>query len=240
MHAVRRGTLIELVARSALLTMALCLGASGWAQEVSNPAAPAQPVYNPGDLHLESSRVFARVGKTGFGHEHAIVGQVKQGTVHLGAEQDAGQITFDLTSFTADAQPARDYLGLAGSTDASTQQQVTANMLGKDVLNVKQYPTATFQVKSAKPVAEASKRGLPQYRLEGEFTLHGATRPIQVLADVEEKNGWVHLRGGFSVLQTQYGITPYTKAFGAVGVADRIDIWGDLWLAKERQAVSQR
>ena len=88
-------------------------------------------------------------------------------------------------------------------------------------------------------MGQPSRRGLPQYQLDGDFTLHGVTRPIRVVADVEEANGWLHLRGGFSILQTQFGMTPYTKAFGAVGVTDRLDIWGDLWVAKERGIVQQ-
>jgi polyisoprenoid-binding protein YceI len=81
--------------------------------------------------------------------------------------------------------------------------------------------------------------GLPQYQLAGDFTLHGVTRPIQVLAEAEEKPPWIHLRGGFSMQQTQFGIEPFSKAFGAVGVTDQLNVWGDLWLAKERH-VAQR
>jgi hypothetical protein len=38
-----------------------------------------------------------------------------------------------------------------------------------------------------------------------------------MVADVEEKNSWMHLRGGCPVLQSQFGVTPFTKAFGAIG-----------------------
>jgi hypothetical protein len=67
--------------------------------------------------------------------------------------------------------------------------------------------------------------------------LHGVTRPIQVVAEAEEQKGWLHLRGGFTMLQSQFGITPFTKAFGAVGVADELKVYGDLWFARERQEV---
>ena len=192
-----------------------------------------------GEIHRDGSRAYIFVGKTGLGHEHAVVGQIKQGAVRLDGSGNHGEIVFAMDTFVADTDAARKYIGLEGTKDASTQQQVTANMLGPDVLDVRRFPTATFAIKSVQPVGQPSRRGLPQYQLDGDFTLHGVTRPIRVVADVEEANGWLHLRGGFSILQTQFGMTPYTKAFGAVGVTDRLDIWGDLWVAKERGIVQQ-
>jgi hypothetical protein len=46
--------------------------------------------------------------------------------------------------------------------------------------------------------------------------------------------------GGFTMLQTEYGITPLTKAFGAVGVTDQLSIWEDLWISKQRQMASRQ
>jgi polyisoprenoid-binding protein YceI len=72
---------------------------------------------------------------------------------------------------------------------------------------------------------------LPQYQINGDFTLHGMTRSITVVADADEKSEWTHLRGSFSILQSEYGITPFSKAFGTVGVADRLEIYGDFRIA---------
>lgn len=198
------------------------------AKRASSPAAANQP----GDLHLGSSSVYVHVGKTGLGHEHAVSGKLQSGTIQLGVKSNAGRLVFDMTSFDADSDTARQYIGLEGSTDASTREQVNANMLGRAVLDVQQFPTATLQIGSAVPLGRKSERGLPLYQLEGDFTLHGVTRPVKILADVEEKQGWLQLRGGFPILQTQYGIRPFSKAFGAIGVADRLQIWGDLWIAR--------
>lgn len=185
----------------------------------------------PGDVHLQNSRVYVHVGKTGLGHDHAVVGLLKSGSLHLTGSACSGELVFDMKSFTADTDAARRYVGLAVGTDAGTRQQVDANMLGPAVLNAAKFPTAKFVLKSALPLKMPSRRGLPQYELTGDFTLHGVTRPIQIVADMETKDGWTHLRGGFSLLQTQFGMQPFTKAFGAIGVADKLTIWGDLWIA---------
>ncbi|MGE5193109.1 MAG: YceI family protein, partial [Deltaproteobacteria bacterium] len=78
-----------------------------------------------------------------------------------------------------------------------------------------------------------TKQGGAVYELKGRFTLHGKTRPLTIQARPSKKNGTVHLRGEFTILQTEYGITPYTAALGTIGVADRLRIWGDLRVADE-------
>ncbi|MFK8114318.1 MAG: YceI family protein [Rubripirellula sp.] len=190
---------------------------------------------NPGDINLQVSRVYTFADKTGFGHQHAIEGRLASGNLELGASLDAGQLIFDMKSFDADTAKARQYLGLEGTTGDSTRSQVTANMRGNDVLDVGRYPTAIFNVVSALPTGQASQRGLPRYELVGSFTLHGVKKPIRVIVDVEQARGWLHVRGNFAVKQTAFGITPYSKAFGTIGVADELRIHGDLWVAPSTQ-----
>ncbi len=225
----------QVIAPLALLASSLAAASSAQ----PSAAGAASRVIEAGQINCDVSRAYVFVGKTGLGHEHAVVGQVKQGAIHLGGSGSPGEIVFAMDTFLADTDAARKHIGLEGAKDASTQQQVTANMLGADVLDVRRFPTATFTIQAVHPVQQPSRRGLPQYQLEGDFTLHGVTRPIRVVADVEEADGWLHVRGGFSIQQTQYGITPYTKAFGAVGVTDRLDIWGDVWVAKSRGVLPQ-
>jgi hypothetical protein len=208
-------------------------------ETVASPTPSTAKVYEPGDAFLPGCRVYAFVGKTGLGHEHGVVGQLQQGRLQLDAAKDAGQLVFDMRSFTADTDVARKYVGLGGVTPpAATRHDVRATMLGSAVLDTARYPTASLVVRTVTKLPQASSRGLPQYELAGDFTLHGVTRPIQVVAEAEEQKGWLHLRGSFDMLQTQFGITPYTKAFGAVGVADQLKVYGDLWFAKERQEVA--
>jgi polyisoprenoid-binding protein YceI len=201
-------------------------------------ATPAQITYEAGDVYLPNSRAYVFVGKKGFGHEHGVVGQIKQGRIDLNATNNAGSLVFDMASFTADTPEARKFVGLKETTDASSQKQVTSNMRGVDVLDVARHPTATFTIKQVVKLPELSANKMAQYKLAGDFVLHGATRPIQVVVEAEEKDGWTHLRGSFTMLQSQFGITPFKKALGAVGVADQLSVWGDIWVAKQRQVVA--
>lgn len=185
---------------------------------------------SPGEFDVARSRVYVFVGKSGLGHEHGVEGRVKSGKIAIPAVQSAGEIQFDIASFTADTAAARSYVGLSGSVSESTAQAVNKNMLGPKVLDAARFPTATFKVDTAQPLKKKKPQDADRFQLDGEFTLHGVTRKIRVIAEQTAEEGMNRLRGGFTVRQTDYGITPYSQALGAVGVADELKIWGDFWL----------
>ena len=203
---------------------------------VSATAQTDEERLEPGQVSQTKSRVYVFVDKTGFGHQHGIEGRLKSGVLKLGAGEEAGEIVFDMDSCEADTDEARRYVGLKGSTDSSTCQQVTANMKNSAILNVREFPTATFSITSAKLLQKKGPHEELLYELSGAFTLRDKTRPLAIVAEVEQKDGMAHVRGRFSLLQTEYGITPYRKALGAIGVADRLTIMGDLWVATEDAA----
>ncbi|MCA9116164.1 MAG: YceI family protein [Planctomycetaceae bacterium] len=218
---------------TALLTRAVLFPLAGPAHvTAAEQQTKPEPTLQPGDCHLGSSRVYVFVGKTGFGHEHAIEGRLKSGALHLSDRPASGRLVFDMTSFAADTPGARKYIGLAGVTDPETQKKVNANMLGPDVLDVRRFPAAGFMLTAVTPLQQQSRRGLPQYQLDGQFTLHGVTRPVRIVAETETKGTWLHLRGSFAIRQTDFGITPFSTAFGAVGVTNDLRIYGDLWVAQ--------
>lgn len=231
--STNRSVLIALVLAALLSGFAL-LGKRLQAQSPESgysAPAPRAPLA-PGDIDTTISRAYVHVDKTGFGHEHGVESLLKSGHLLLGANQNAGELVFDMTSFKADTDEARRYVGLEGSSDAGTRQQVNDNMLGPEVLDVKQYPTAVFKVTSIQPIRSHRPNAPQQLQLDGDFTLHGTTNKITVIASPINANGYTRLVGSFSILQSDYGIKPFRKALGAVGVADRLTIWGDLWIAR--------
>jgi hypothetical protein len=201
-------------------------------QVIAQEPVPSKK-YRAGEAFLEGSRVYVHVFKKGLGHEHAVMGGLKSGRIHLAKPgEHENELVFDLVNFVADADAARKYVGLAGTTKISDQQEVTTVMLGHEVLHTARYPTATFKIVGIKKLSSKSERDLPQFELDGQFTLQATTRPLKVIVDVQEQDHWQRLRGTISILQTDFGIKPYTKAFGAIGVADKLEILGDIWVAK--------
>jgi len=204
------------------------------AQPAKAPAAQ-RPAVKPatadaaGNVDLKRSRVYIRVDKVGLGHEHGVEGSLKSGDLKLGATKSAGSLVFDLLNFKADLPEARKYVGLEGEIEASDRRQVNQALRSQDILHVAKYPTATFTVRSSQAVTPPAGEAITQYELEGEFDLHGVRRPLKVIADVEQADGALHVRGKFTIKQSNFGIKPYTKFLGTVRVADELTIWGDLW-----------
>lgn len=191
----------------------------------------AQVAAPPGNVDLATSRIYVFVGKTGLGHDHAVVGTLRAGNVRLDAPEQGGELVFDMGSFRADTADARKVLGLAGETDPKTQKQVNDNMLGPDVLDVARHPTATLAIRSALRSSRPAAGQHPAYDLVGTFTLHGVAQPITIPVEAEAVGGIVRLKGGFAIKQTDFGMKPYTKFGGVVGVADELKIYGDIRLA---------
>jgi hypothetical protein len=212
-----------------------CTAATDTHAQTTQPGEtqPPQKVWVPGEVHPGNTRIYVHVFKTGLGHEHAVVGRVKDGVIHLGATQNAGRVVADLTSFVADLEYARKLLGLPGETDAETQKKVNANMLGQEVLDVLQFPTATGTITSARLLQQPSTNGLPQYLLEGELAFHGVTKKMSVVAEAAEQNGWVRLRGHVSLRQSDFGMKPFTAMLGTIGVADQLELYGEAYIVKE-------
>ena len=169
------------------------------------------------------------VGKKGFGHEHAVVGKLVGGHLHWNTPGEPGRLTFDMRTFAADTSEARRAIGLTGETDADTQRQVNENMLGPAVLHVAKFPVAELVVQGIEPGPPPQDPSAGEaWVLRGDFTLHGVARPLRVPVMVRRVDGLLHVRGRFAIKQTDYGIKPFSKAFGAVGVTDELVIWGDL------------
>ncbi|MCE9605509.1 MAG: YceI family protein [Planctomycetia bacterium] len=192
-----------------------------------------QSALQPGQVDVQRSKAYAFVAARGLGHEHGVEGRVASGTIRLGVAQQAGELTFDLKSFVCDTADSRGYVGVKGTTDESTQQQTTANMISAAVLDVAKFPTATYLIRSSLPLAKQQPNDPDRFELSGDFTLHGVTRPLSIRVIAEPAPGLIRLRGHFSVKQRDFGMTPFSKAFGAIGVADEVKIWGDVSIAAQ-------
>jgi|694.fasta_scaffold00343_44 polyisoprenoid-binding protein YceI len=217
-----------------LLAWFLCVSWMSLSQTVwawQDTTRNATPQVSAGDVELRTSRVYTFVDKTGLGHQHAIEGWLKPSRLLLNAKENAGTLVFDMNSFDADTDSARRFLGLEGSTSASTRQQVNQNMKGRDILDTTRYPESTFLIHSSLPTGKLDSKKRPEFELQGEFTLHGVTKPLRVLYYVEKARGWIRILGQFPIKQTDFSIKPYSKALGAIGVANELRIHGAIWLA---------
>ncbi len=200
----------------------------------TNPVAgqeQQQLQLQPGDVETSASRIFTLVEGTGIGHSHGVEAKLSSGKLVLGARINAGRFVFDMQSFDADTQRARKAVGLKGKTAGWMRKQVNKEIHGSKILNSTAFPSATFDIVSATPIGTQEESGSPAYELAGNLTLRDVTRPITVRVLVEDTKGWHHVKGQFSFKQSDYGIKPLSKGLGAMGVADELTVFGDLFVA---------
>jgi hypothetical protein len=188
-------------------------------------------VESPGGFVVEtlSSRVYAKVGAQGYGRVHGISGKLLSGKVDLNG---SGELVFEMKSFAADPPEARRHLALPHDISHSDQKKITANMLGSDVLDAANHPKAVYAINAATPLDGQASGELGRYQLDGKFTLRGVTRTQRLIVLVERADtpGDLLMRGGFAIVQSSFGITPYSALGGFVRVSDKVEIIGEIIL----------
>ena len=153
----------------------------------------------------------------------------------------AGRLVFDMASFDADLPEARRHVSLSGELSSGDRQQINDSMRGPAVLDAQRFPDATYMITAVRP-RDGQDAGAPgNYQLEGVFQLHGVSRSVEIAVRVEpgKTSEALRMQGQFSILQTQYGIKPYSALLGAARVADRLEIWGDLILVRPTAPAQQ-
>lgn len=85
------------------------------------------------------------------------------------------------------------------------------------------YPSITF---TSLAVTGDPKRAA----VSGELTVAGVTRPATLAVVADELAQAVRLTGTMSIVQSEFGIKPYSAMLGALKVKDRVDVTVDVRL----------
>jgi polyisoprenoid-binding protein YceI len=175
--------------------------------------APAQALA-PGSVVyrlVPSSRFEVRTGKAGVfgfaGHGHLVRARAFTGSV----QYHSGDPSASRLEMTIPA----DSLEVLTPPDTAEIRKVTETMRTQ-VLHVDQYPEIRFS-------ASVKARTPTGFRLDGELTLVGQTRPVPVEATVQVGPDTLRARGRFAVKQTDFGIKPFSGGpGGSVKVANQV------------------
>lgn len=98
---------------------------------------------------------------------------------------------------------------------------------GPQVLDAQRFPEIRFHAASASAQVEGAElRGV----LHGTLSLHGTTRPLEVPFHARAEATGYRVAGSVRFRQTDFGITPVSKAGGSIGVDDEIQVDFDLRL----------
>jgi polyisoprenoid-binding protein YceI len=187
--------------RLAIIAILACLFAGG-------TGAGKRPI------DVSHSRLTVHVGKTGFfsaaSHNHEIAAPISKGEVE---SSKPFSVWFDVNVATMKV--------VDPEAPESDRSAVRERMLGPEALDAEHFHEIHFASQSVESIGET------QWRVHGQLTLHGQTKPIVLETSLE--NG--HYRGTATVLQTNFGITPIKVAGGTIKVKDEVQIEYDIVLA---------
>jgi polyisoprenoid-binding protein YceI len=169
----------------------------------STAAAPATR-----EMDVARSTLTVRVFKTGllsaFGHNHEIRAPIARGSFDESADLPSVQLQVD----------ARQLQALDPDLSPQDRAEVQRTMLGPTVLDSARFPEIRFRSRTVE------KAGAGKWRVHGDLTLHGETRPV--LAEVSGEAG--HYRGSAVVRQTDFGIQPVRAGGGTIKVKNEVRV----------------
>ena len=202
-------TLRRLAWSSAAIVLVTLCGGAVWAMQAGGTLA----------IDAANSRVTIDVGKSGAfsfaGHSHEVLAPAVTGRVTFTPndwEHSSVVLQFDASA-----------LKVTGKGDPPADvPKVQAVMLSDQVLDVRRYPTIGFR--SRRVSATPRTPTTVDLVIDGDLTLHGATRPMTVRAALTLAADGMTVRGAFPIKQTSFGMTPVTAAGGTVRVKDELQV----------------
>jgi polyisoprenoid-binding protein YceI len=173
-------------------------------------------------LGPESGRLLVHTTRTGLGakaghdltievthwHGHATVDPADPANSSVTVEVDAA--SFEVREATGGVKPL---------TEADRAE---INKTLKEILHTAQHPTIAFQ--STRVDGSAGS-----FTVDGELTIMGVTRPVTVQGRVTDGR----VVGEATVVQSRWGIRPYSALFGALKLSDEVTVAFDVALTPD-------
>ncbi|HLH40757.1 MAG TPA: YceI family protein [Bryobacteraceae bacterium] len=157
-------------------------------------------------IDTTKSTIAIHVGKAGLlssaGHEHWVTAPIASGTIR--ESPPSVEFTIDTAAMRVKPDP---------KIDAKTQEQIQKDM-DEMTLETAKYPRIEFHS------TRVEKTGEAEWRVAGELSLHGVTKPVTI--NVKRSGG---AYAAHTVLkQTDYGIKPIRVGGGMIRVKNEVEI----------------
>ena len=146
-------------------------------------------------------------------HDHNIGVKSFSGRVTVPAGgANAGTLELD-----ADARS----LMILDQISAKDKAEITNNM-NNSVLESAKFPKITFRSTSLSNFTQNGNNS--NFTVNGDLTLHGATKRIAVPVSVAQTGSSLRATGQYTLRQTDFGIKPYSAFLGAIKVKNEVVI----------------
>jgi polyisoprenoid-binding protein YceI len=173
-------------------------------------------------LGPESGRLLVHTSRTGLGAKagHNLTIEVTRwrgrATVDP-ADPATSSVTVEVE---ADSFEVRE--GTGGVKPLSDADRAEIYKTLKEILHTAQHPAITFRSRRVEGSAGS-------FAVDGELTVMGLTRPVMVQGRVTDGR----VVGGATVVQSRWGIRPYSAFFGALKLSDEVKIDFDIALTAQ-------
>lgn len=212
----------------ALMTLGLA-ACHAPAVKPSAPGGTPTEISVPGAVHYQvdsaASELHILVYRGGamarMGHNHVISSKNVSGSlwVHPNLTRSRLLLTLPVNSLIVDDAAARQAEGedFAVAVPQDARDGTRKNMLRPEVLDGEQYPNVTLQ-----STAISGTRASPLLTLH--ITIKNASHDVSVPVKLTETAEGLTASGQFDLKQTDFGITPFSIALGALKVVDAMHI----------------
>jgi polyisoprenoid-binding protein YceI len=162
-------------------------------------------------------------GRSGFGAMagHDLVIEVTRwaGTVSI----DAERIEASTVEVVVDAASLEVREGKGGAAPLLAINKLEIARTINKVLSTKKYPEARFRSTAVAPTADG-------FIVQGDLTIVGATRPAELIVVIGQIAGRPRGTVTTTVVQSSFGIKPYSAMLGALRVRDAVEVRADVRL----------
>ena len=166
----------------------------------------------------QSGRLLVKTARAGLGakvgHDLTIEVTRWHGNVVIDAANPANSsvtVELDVDSFEVREGTG----GVKPLTDAD-RADIKKTLRGK-ILDIRQHPTITFGSSQVSGTAES-------FRIDGDLTIVGVTQPVTV----EGRLAAGRALGSAVIVQSRWGIRPYSAFFGALKLRDEVEVHFDI------------
>lgn len=185
-----------------------------WYQDAALAGKTVWPIDSKASLIAVTVRRGGPLAR--LGHDHVVASRSVEGMV----APDAGRahFRFRLDQLRVDDSDLRQEAGLVTTPSASAIEGTRINMLTK-VLDPLRYPVVELDVEPA-----SGSVGGASTMLRLRVRLNGVVRSADVPTRIERSTKGLVATGVFTLLQTDFGITPMSVMGGAITVQDRMEL----------------
>ena len=178
----------------------------------------------PGNYTIDNSngKLLIHTGRAGMaskvGHDLVIEATRWNATVNVDGDPSQSEVT---ATIDARSLEVREGHGGAKPLTDKDRKDIKSNMF--DVLKISSASDIKFQSNSVEANGD-------RITVSGDLTVAGASQPVTLQLTMEDGGDTVRLRGETEVVQSKWGIKPFSAMMGALKVKDEVKITLDVEL----------